>query len=1294
MGAGVVRATPCPALQEGQCGPRWEAEWESAFHGCGRAAEVLRAASQVGKDTLADFCSAVADAGELSCDAYRDSAGSPGRVGVAAVDLDGLPTSSDGQPLLTPQNIAAANAGMLPVWSPNGGTFVTVKGNVAVFAGRWQYEVVLGTAGVQQFGFCTACVEWTREEGVGDFLNSYAYDGSRVRRWNVMSHDYGVQWEEGDVIGCCLDLDKGVVSWYHNGRSLGAAFARIDTATNCPDSADTLAFYPALSVSQGESCAVNFGAIPFRYPVMGFSPLQLGGAELDRSGGQLAAGVRVAVRVTRRGLISEQALVGVCAQLLRRVFSIVTEHAELLPDSLGAYPLPLAAFVHRVWLPLVSELAEEGELSHLVEAVAAALDEETECALWRCTFSVLTWLSSTSLHVELPGMPLLLPADQPPPPLPQQPARPCYAYLRKGPPDAATPSACGEHRASAPEHTVPEEPKWAASPVLGIVKSLCGVRRAAERWLQSPSLDAELALLLAQKNPCPCALRQLFPDVWWGGAGAVVDRVRDSEPFSAAKLKQRIDRVALHYSEQCDGQRYAAIRLLMACDGGEKRVGAFVDACVAQLRRPRQPYGAVITSAVTTKAFFLYLQHLRVNGVLDAAPQDVFPFSDVLRDQDGDEEVQRFGGVLSHLKKEVPELGPLVRSIDQKHPSVEPEDGCESRATHFQRLMLTYYYAVRDRVTKAGQGIAAKNKAADRFAALVQEHGDWPPDASRVVAELGQHVRKSAWEHVQLFSRRDEAELFSLCSLIVRVLDLFHGTPLFAFLPTHMLEAALDIIHSLRREAADFTRMLDGAPHVARFLVTHLHDPCIVLPDARDGIVSAVAALLDGEPRRSRIAAALDDVDRQQHWFEALFRCFQDKQAWVSAVLVANRLAQGLEFSLADVAAGAQTDSIETLQGIQWALVTEDAVAVEEGRVPSTPAPAADSAGIASTMFFCRSFRRHVSQHGTELPPQRPQEDAALSDSVHDFLREVFNHAGWANSELAQCLSEQQRPPSAPGARAVPQFEVAQRRRKCSIVHDLSRKLLQVLEFVTIAGPQLFCPPAKSGPPTPFEQRQRTNLRMLVEVVVHTLRRYTQGPGVKEFEQIRAFRLRGLHRVSRYRLLAPVAGIVVNLLWGWNSEQPLPPTPPEGGPPPVDPECPLLRHLVETQEEWSPAMFVTLAEIDWETKLQEGMQAQPVGQRSVVKAGYLRSRHLREAFEAAHERWSGRQAAGAEAAGAGAGADDDDDEDMCPICVSVKNDAKFKPCGHVSCNDCVQRHLLNSNKCFFCNAAIESVAQL
>lgn len=50
--------------------------------------------------------------------------------------------------------------------------------------------------------------------------------------------------------------------------------------------------------------------------------------------------------------------------------------------------------------------------------------------------------------------------------------------------------------------------------------------------------------------------------------------------------------------------------------------------------------------------------------------------------------------------------------------------------------------------------------------------------------------------------------------------------------------------------------------------------------------------------------------------------------------------------------------------------------------------------------------------------------------------------------------------------------------------------------------------------------------------------------------------------------------------------------------------------------------------------------------------------------------------------------------EVCPICYSYMMDRIFEPCGHKSCHRCIERHLLNSEKCFFCNAKITSLKEI
>jgi Kip1 ubiquitination-promoting complex protein 1 len=73
------------------------------------------------------------------------------------------------------------------------------------------------------------------------------------------------------VIGCCIDLDGGQISFYRNGVSLGVAFGNV----RCGENAVGLAYFPAVSLSYGERCCLNFGSRPLSFPGINLLRFQL-----------------------------------------------------------------------------------------------------------------------------------------------------------------------------------------------------------------------------------------------------------------------------------------------------------------------------------------------------------------------------------------------------------------------------------------------------------------------------------------------------------------------------------------------------------------------------------------------------------------------------------------------------------------------------------------------------------------------------------------------------------------------------------------------------------------------------------------------------------------------------------------------------------------------------------------------------------------------------------------------------------------------------------------------------------
>uniref|UniRef100_G3WZ84 E3 ubiquitin-protein ligase RNF123 n=1 Tax=Sarcophilus harrisii TaxID=9305 RepID=G3WZ84_SARHA len=145
--------------------------------------------------------------------------------------------------------------------------FGSIRATTCVYKGKWIYEVLISSQGLMQIGWCTLNCRFNQEEGVGDTPDSYAYDGNRVRKWNVTTTNYGKSWAAGDIVSCLIDLDEGTIAFCLNGVSLGTAFDNITRGSG-------MAYFPAISLSFKESVAFNFGSRPLRYPIEGYRPLQ------------------------------------------------------------------------------------------------------------------------------------------------------------------------------------------------------------------------------------------------------------------------------------------------------------------------------------------------------------------------------------------------------------------------------------------------------------------------------------------------------------------------------------------------------------------------------------------------------------------------------------------------------------------------------------------------------------------------------------------------------------------------------------------------------------------------------------------------------------------------------------------------------------------------------------------------------------------------------------------------------------------------------------------------------------
>ena len=162
-------------------------------------------------------------------------------------------------------------------------TFTTVAlPSLRLTSGRWCYEVTMCSEEVvfPQIGWAREGFRPGAELGVGDDEFSYAYDGDRCKLWHGGGHDdFGREWEAGDVVGCYLDLDEGIILFTVNGTLVEFDDEEEEGTRPAFDGVSPGRWFPALTLKSG-TCRVNFGERDLDHPeaLEGYSPVALAAA--------------------------------------------------------------------------------------------------------------------------------------------------------------------------------------------------------------------------------------------------------------------------------------------------------------------------------------------------------------------------------------------------------------------------------------------------------------------------------------------------------------------------------------------------------------------------------------------------------------------------------------------------------------------------------------------------------------------------------------------------------------------------------------------------------------------------------------------------------------------------------------------------------------------------------------------------------------------------------------------------------------------------------------------------------
>jgi len=163
--------------------------------------------------------------------------------------------------VFTKQNLEVFNS------SGNYANLEYAKANVAVRSGRWYFEVIIRTSGQIQVGWCTSNCDiqnnigayWVLDGSKGQLIDSKG----QVNRART-SHDY---LNNGEVIGCSLDIDRKVIAFWKNGKEMlgGPIVIPLDAPSNSNNN-NPILFCPLVGISRFAKCTLNFGKTPFAFP--------------------------------------------------------------------------------------------------------------------------------------------------------------------------------------------------------------------------------------------------------------------------------------------------------------------------------------------------------------------------------------------------------------------------------------------------------------------------------------------------------------------------------------------------------------------------------------------------------------------------------------------------------------------------------------------------------------------------------------------------------------------------------------------------------------------------------------------------------------------------------------------------------------------------------------------------------------------------------------------------------------------------------------------------------------------
>ncbi|XP_053233325.1 E3 ubiquitin-protein ligase RNF123 isoform X2 [Podarcis raffonei] len=1148
--------------------------------------------------------------------------------------------------------------------------FGSIRATTCVYKGKWIYEVLISSQGLMQIGWCTLNCRFNQEEGVGDTPDSYAYDGNRVRKWNVTTTNYGKSWAAGDIVSCLIDLDEGSISFCLNGVSLGTAFDNISRGSG-------MAYFPAISLSFKESVAFNFGSRPLRYPVEGYRPLQ------DKPAADLA---------------KAQKLLGYLKNVIHTGIDVMEGklvEREASTWQLQGEPTVLITLAHifNSFAPLMCKvyLVEDVLMNFLLSILEGGGSVEAHPLIQQLLDLMWLLMEDYEVHECLKQLLMsLLRAYRFSPIVPDLGLQIHYLRLT---------IAILKHEKSR---------KYLLHNVLFDV-----LRSVVFFYIKSP-LRVEEA-----------GLQELIPTTWW--PNRFNKEGKESKEIKDETAEERLRRRAYERGCQRLKKRIEVVEelqvqilklLLNNKDHGGGGASRYI--FLNKFRKFLQenasnrgnltvlcpPEYMVCFLHRLISALKHYWDEYNMKNPLAMSSEDAYVPPQLFYNGKVDYfDLQRLGGLLSHLKKTLKDelaskanilIDPAELQAVTMDDLDEDEESAVStaqrpaaalaiggalarpswlssptlgRANRFLSTAAVSLMTPRrspgalekvkvrtlnmeqrteediegshgneglllGRPAEEPEQPITENSLLEILDGIVMMYNlsvhqqlgkrrdihDELVKSQKVFSEKLNHLsRRLAWINVTIYSKEKMQDIYWLLRVCIRTIE--HGDrigSLFAFMPEFYLSVAMNSYSALKNYFSPVNSMeeLPGyeetLTHLAAILAKHFADSRIVGTDIRDSLMQALASYVC-YPHSLRAVERIPELQRISMMKNLLAPYEQRPWAQTNWILV--RLWRGCGF------------------GYRYT------------RLPHLLKTKPEDANLPSLQKPCPStlLQRHMA-------------DLLRSDRemAPSFLNSVLNQLNWAFSEFIGMIQEIQQA----AERLERNFVDSRQLKVCATCFDLSVSLLRVLEMTVTLAPEIFLDWSRPS--------SELLLRRLAQLLNQVLNRVTAERNL--FDRVVNLRLPGLESVDHYPILVAVTGILVRLLVDTDFQGAERATAVLLADP-----CFQLRSIQYLLGNTEPLVLgMASASAD---KKHFSLQSYTdyISQEELAKVEQMLG-HLSE---------ESKQAA--------ASTLPTSEEDLCPICYAHPISAVFKPCSHKSCKACINQHLMNNKDCFFCKATITGV---